>query len=141
MDGVVLNTSKKIEHPQGSIYHAVKCTDPNFSGFGEAYFSSINYGDIKGWKKHTEMQMNILVPIGEIEFVIYDDRDESKTKNEFYSTKLSQNNYQRLTVSPGLWVAFRGCYSGPNMLLNIASIVHNPLESVNMSLKDIAYEW
>jgi dTDP-4-dehydrorhamnose 3,5-epimerase len=141
MDGVILNTSKKIEHSQGNIYHAMKCTDPNFSGFGEAYFSFIHYGDIKGWKKHTEMQMNILVPIGEIEFVIYDDRDKSKTKNEFYSIKLSQDNYHRLSVSPGLWVAFRGCHSGSNMLLNIASIAHNPLESVNINIKDIAYEW
>tara|TARA_B100001093_G_scaffold420282_1_gene412141 strand:+ start:16987 stop:17412 length:426 start_codon:yes stop_codon:yes gene_type:complete len=141
MDGVKLNELKKIEHPQGNIYHAMKCTDPNFNGFGEAYFSSIHFGDIKGWKKHKEMHMNILVPIGEIEFVIYDDRDNSKTKNKFYSTKLSQDNYQRLTIAPGLWVAFRGCDSGPNMLLNIASIVHKPSESINISLKDITYKW
>lgn len=141
MDGVKLNALKQIEHPQGNIYHAMKCTDQNFNGFGEAYFSFVNYGDIKGWKKHKKMYMNILVPIGEIEFVIYDDRDKSKTKNEFYSIKLSQDNYQRLSIAPGLWVGFRGCNNGQNMLLNIASIVHDPMESINLDLKDITYEW
>ena len=28
--------------------------------------------------------------------------------NEFYNIKLSQNNYQRLTIQTGLWLAFRG---------------------------------
>jgi len=141
MDGVILSFSKIIDHPKGNIYHAIKSTDPYFQGFGEAYFSSINFREIKGWKKHKQMHLNILVPIGEIEFVIYDDRKNSETEGRFFSAKLSQDNYQRLTVSPGLWVAFRGCARGLNMLLNIASLEHNPSESVNLNLEDIPYQW
>ena len=88
MDGVALNDSRQIEHSQGAIYHALKRSDSGFNGFGEAYFSSVNYGAIKGWKKHKEMHLNILVPVGKIEFVIYDDREESQTKGDFYTTKL-----------------------------------------------------
>ena len=133
MDGVTLTPLKKITHPKGDIFHAMKASDDGFFGFGEAYFSTVNQGEVKGWKKHTEMTLNLVVVIGEIEFVVYDD-------NSFYSVKLSKNNYQRLTVEPGLWLAFRGV-SVENMLLNLASIEHNPDESVNIDLNAFDYNW
>ena len=141
MDGVVLNDLRQIDHPYGAIYHGLKRSDSGFNGFGEAYFSFVDYGAVKGWKKHREMYLNLLVPVGEIEFVIYDDREKSQTKGGFYVATISKDNYQRLTVSPGLWVAFRGCKEGKNMLLNVASIEHDPCESVNVGLGEIPYDW
>ena len=73
MDGVVLTPLKQIYHPKGDIFHAMKKSDIGFDGFGEAYFSTINQNDIKGWKKHTKMTLNIVVPVGNIEFVVYDE--------------------------------------------------------------------
>jgi dTDP-4-dehydrorhamnose 3,5-epimerase len=133
MDGVILTPLKQIYHPKGDIYHAMKKSDVGFNGFGEAYFSTIHQHDIKGWKKHTEMTLNLVVPIGEIEFVIYDGTD-------FFSTKLSQEHYHRLTISPNLWVAFRGLES-TNMLLNLANLEHNPDEAINIPLEQIHYTW
>ena len=133
MDGVTLTPLKKITHPKGDIFHAMKASDDGFFGFGEAYFSTVNQGEVKGWKKHTEMTLNLVVVTGEIKFVVYDD-------NSFYSVKLSKNNYQRLTVGPGLWLAFRGLDS-ENMLLNLSSIEHDPNESENVDLDIINYNW
>ena len=133
MDGVTLTPLKQITHPKGDIFHAMKASDDGFFGFGEAYFSTVNQGEVKGWKKHTEMTLNLVVVIGEIEFVVYDD-------NSFYSVKLSKNNYQRLTVEPGLWLAFRGL-SVENILLNLASIEHNTNESKNVDMCGFNYDW
>jgi len=133
MDGVTLTPLKQIMHPKGDIFHAMKASDDGFSGFGEAYFSTVNQGEVKGWKKHTEMTLNLVVVIGEIKFVVYDD-------NSFYSVKLSKNNYQRLTVDPGLWLAFKGV-SVENMLLNLASIEHNTNESKNVDMTGFDYDW
>lgn len=133
MDGVTLTPLKQITHPKGDIFHAMKASDDGFFGFGEAYFSTVNQGEVKGWKKHTEMTLNLVVVIGEIEFVVYDD-------NSFYSVKLSKNNYQRLTVEPGLWLAFKGV-SVENMLLNLASIEHNTNESENVDMYGFDYDW
>ena len=55
MDGVILTPLKKIDHPKGDIYHAMKKSDHGYNGFGEVYFSTINKDDIKGWKKHLKM--------------------------------------------------------------------------------------
>lgn len=135
MDGVTLTALRQIYHPKGDIFHAMKCSDNGFDGFGEAYFSTINKDDIKGWKKHNLMTLNLIVPIGEIEFVIYNEDTE-----EFFEAKLSQSNYQRLTVSPGLWMAFKG-HCDNNVLLNIASLEHDPAESITKKLELIKYDW
>ena len=135
MDGVILTPLKQIHHPKGDIFHAMKKSDVGYSGFGEAYFSTINKNDIKGWKKHTRMILNLVVPFGEIEFVIYDEK-----RDEFFNVKLSQKNYQRLTVKPNLWMAFRGV-GEYNMLLNLASIEHDPNEADTKELGEIVYEW
>ena len=135
MDGVILTPLKQIYNPKGDIFHAMKKSDHGFDGFGEAYFSTINQGEIKGWKKHTKMTLNLVVPVGEIEFVIYDENTK-----EFFSVKISQDNYQRLTVKPNLWMAFRGMQEN-SILLNLASIEHNPDEASNIEISKISYEW
>lgn len=135
MDGVILTPLKQIHHPKGVVFHGMKKSDDGFAGFGEAYFSTINQDDIKGWKKHTEMTLNLVVTVGEIKFVVYN--EETK---DFFSVNLSQSNYQRLTVKPNLWMAFQGI-GEYNMLLNLASIEHNPNEAINIDLSEINYEW
>ena len=135
MDGIILTPLNQIHHPKGDIYHAMKKSDDGFDGFGEAYFSSVYKNSIKGWKKHKDMTLNLLVPIGEIEFVVY-----NEDLKEFFSVRISQNNYQRLTIKPNLWLAFKGIDEN-NMLLNLTSIEHDPNESENMELTSIPYEW
>jgi len=135
VDGVTLTPLKQIYHPKGDIFHAMKKSDDGFAGFGEAYFSTIHQGDIKGWKQHTQMTLNLVVVLGEIEFVVYDEM-----KKEFFSVRLSKDNYQRLSVSPKLWVAFRGLGES-NMLLNLANLEHDPKEAINIDLSEIKYAW
>ena len=135
MDGVIITSLRRIHNSQGDVFHAMKRKDDGFNGFGEAYFSTINQGEIKGWKKHTKMTLNLVVPIGEIEFVVFD-----KRTNNSFSIRLSQDNYKRLTVSPNLWVAFRGL-GKYNMLLNIASIEHDPSEAININIDEIDFKW
>jgi len=102
IEGIVLTDLKVINHPQGDIYHAMKKSDKGFEGFGEAYFSTINKNEIKGWKKHLKMTMNIIVPVGEVTFVLFDDRENSNSVNNLFSVTLSPSNYYRLTVPPGI---------------------------------------
>lgn len=141
MQGLSLHPLRRVPHPKGDIYHAIKASSEGFDGFGEAYFSTISRGLIKGWKKHGRMTLNLVVPAGEITFVIFDDRDASLTKGEFFEVTLGQNNYQRLTLSPNLWLAFEGKDCDLNLLLNVASIEHDPGEATNCDLDTFEYDW
>lgn len=139
--GVTVTSLKRIHHPQGDVYHALKASEKSFEKFGEAYFSTVHHKSVKGWKKHRLMTLNLIVPVGAIRFVVYDDRENSETRGSFLDITLSETNYSRLTVAPGLWVAFQGAGEKFNLLLNLASIEHDPNEAVSVNLEQIKYEW
>jgi len=140
ISGIILSPLKQIFHAQGDVFHAMKRCDAGFAGFGEAYFSTIAKGEIKAWKKHTEMTLNLVVPVGKIRFVAYDDRENSVTKGIFNEFVLSIENYARLTIPPHVWLAFQGIEE-KNLLLNIANLEHNPNEIVRKSLEEICFSW
>lgn len=137
MEGVILTPLKVIEHPQGDLFHAMRKSDPGFSDFGEVYFSTINQNEIKGWKKHVTMTLNLVVPVGEIKFMLYDNRNKVFNEGEYFSVALSKKNYQRLTIPPGIWVAFEGKGEDLNLLLNIADIEHDPSEIERIEIERI----
>lgn len=135
MEGIEITPLRIIKGVQGNVMHGLKVTDSQFSDFGEAYFSTVDFQAIKGWKKHTKMISNLIVPHGEVQFVFYDDRTGSKTQGKYFEVSLSQNNYQRLTVQGGLWMAFKGLSKEQNIVLNLASICHDPNESINAPIE------
>lgn len=140
--GVILTPLKRIDHPAGDVFHAMKQSDVGYDGFGEAYFSTIHYSTIKPWKKHIRMTLNFVIPVGEIRFVIYDDREKSTTYGNFFDITLGQNNYQRITIPPNVWVAFSGIGKDLNLLLNLANLEHDPTEvERKASLTEIPYQW
>ena len=136
IEGLLLHELKIIPGELGNVLHAMKNSDQGFVGFGEAYFSTVNRYAVKGWKKHQRMTLNLIVPVGEIRFVIYDDRPGSKTKGVVDQVILSRHAYRRLTVPPGLWMGFKGIGAPDSMLLNIASIPHDPNEAINLAIDD-----
>lgn len=140
--GVSLHPLKHISVPKGDIYHALKSTDEGYTGFGEAYFSQIESGEVKGWKRHNRMTLNIIVPVGKIRFVIFDDREGSETYGKFQEVTLSpEDNYQRLTLAPGLWMAFQGMDNNTSMLMDIIPEPHDPTEASRKNLEEINFKF
>ena len=130
--GVKITPLKQISHPKGDILHALKQSEPDFKGFGEVYFSNIIHGEIKGWKKHLRMTLNLVVPKGMIEFYVLSGSDV----NVGGQIQLGPANYCRLTVAPGHWVAFKGIDEGGSLLMNFADLEHDPSEAVNCDLEE-----
>jgi dTDP-4-dehydrorhamnose 3,5-epimerase len=141
IDGVIVTPLNIVNVNEGNVLHGIKSTDNGFKGFGEAYFSTIEFGKVKAWKRHRMMTLNLIVPIGEISFVIHDDRVGSITSGMFQNIKLSKQNYARLTIPPMLWLGFQGVGNEENILLNIANIEHNPEEADKKNLDDFIYDW
>lgn len=133
---LVLTPLKIIKDDRGQVMHMVRNDSPNFQNFGEVYFSTLNKGVVKGWKKHTEMVMNLTVVQGQIEFTFIDDRDSGKPTTQTVVVD-TQDNYQLLTVPAGIWFCFKNLADGPSMLCNCASIAHRPEEAINISLDEL----
>ena len=141
IEGVKLTKLKVIDHPQGNIYHALKKSDQGFKKFGEAYFSTILKNEVKGWKKNEILTLNLIVPVGEVSFVLFDDRKNSLTYNKQKSVKISPSNYYRLTIPPKVWYAFKGHGSATNLILNIIDEEHQTDYTLRENLDTFYIDW
>ncbi|MDA7576358.1 WxcM-like domain-containing protein [Gammaproteobacteria bacterium] len=130
-----LTEEKIINHEKGNIFHIIKKDSSGYNGFGEAYISSVNANSIKGWKMHKQMTLNLLVILGKIRFVIF-----NPMKHIFSEVVISSAQNQRLTIMPGLWLAFEAV-EVDSMILNIADMAHDPLEQDNKDLDELLFEW
>jgi len=141
IDGVIVTPQKIVSVPGGDILHGIKSSDPGYAGFGETYFSMVEHQIVKGWKRHRIMTLNLLVPVGEIRFVIFDDRAESPSCGIFQELTISRSNYCRLTVPPMVWMGFQGVSNETAILLNVADIPHDPQEAERKDLPEIEFNW
>lgn len=88
--------------------------------FKEAYFSSVDYNFIKGWKLQLKMTSNICVPIGKVKFTF--------VSEDFKSHKtyiLGDDNYGFISVPPRVWYSFKGLSKNTSLILNITNEEHN----------------
>ena len=141
LEGVYITPLKIIENQKGNVMHGLRSDDKLFNGFGEAYFSKIKFNAIKGWKLHKKMMMNLIVPFGKVRFVLFDDRNESSTKGEFFEYISSEKQYSRLTVPPNIWFAFMGMSRNDSLILNLSNILHDDKEVEAKLIDEIDYDW
>ena len=70
----------------------IRNDDPNYSKFGEIYFSYVYPKIIKAWHIHKKMTLNYVAAFGKIKLVLYDDRKKvtltEKYKKFFFLMKI-----------------------------------------------------
>jgi dTDP-4-dehydrorhamnose 3,5-epimerase len=136
---IILNPLKVIDTKGGNVMHAMKNTDLGYKGFGEAYFSEIEYKSVKAWKRHKEMTLNLIVPVGKVRFILFDDREN--LKGIFKEFIIGHDSYSRLTVPPLVWFGFQGLKKNISTVLNIANITHDPNEVDRKNIDEIEFNW
>lgn len=134
MNEVTVTELRRIATAGGDVMHALKSTDFGYAGFGEAYFSWVEKGAIKAWKKHLRMTMNLVVPLGVVRFVFWDGE-------RFREEIVGGERYVRLTVQPRIWFGFQGVGEAKSLVLNLASIGHDPTEVERKGIADVAFTW
>ena len=143
IEGVQVFQLKQFPDERGKVMHMLRSDDKHFTRFGEIYFSVVNPGIIKGWKRHKRMTQNFAVPVGTIKVVIYDNREDSQTLDVIDEITMGEDNYQLLRIPPMLWYGFQGTSSVPALLSNCTDIPHSPDESEILALDNSAspYAW
>lgn len=143
IEGVIVTPLRQIFDERGKVMHMMKETSPQFSRFGEIYFSCTHPGAIKAWHLHKEMTLNYAVVYGEIKCVLYDDRVGSSTRGQVQEFFMSPENYFLLTVPPGVWNGFKGIGTQSSIVANCASLPHDPNEIERKDAFDasIPYDW
>ena len=138
--GLLCTPERRIFHPKGDIIHCIKRSSEGFAGFGEVYISIVAQGQIKGWKCHRIARLNLVVPVGNVRIVVFEEPKKAQHDGKFNEFILNDENHFRLTVPPGLWVAFKGV-KPHNLLMNVSNQEHDPEEGSNLELGEIPFDW
>lgn len=133
-----------IQDERGAVLHMIRSTAPHFSKFGEVYFSEVNPGVVKGWKRHRLMTQHFAVPVGRIKLVVFDDRPDSPTCGQIQTLHLGRPDAYQLTILPPmLWYGFQCTGETPAIMANCADLPYDPAESEMLPLDQatIPYGW
>lgn len=140
----MISPLKQFKDERGSVLQMLRCDAPEFTQFGECYFSEVLPGAIKAWKRHRAQTQNLAVPVGRIRVVIYDDRESSTTCGKMKVMELGRPDaYYRLKIVAGLWYGFTCISSTPALLANCADLPHDPADGEVLGWDDpaIPYSW
>lgn len=143
IDGMSVRPLRRIPDERGAVLHMLREDDPEFTRFGEIYFSLVYPGVVKGWHRHREMVLNYAVPIGMVKLVCYDDRPGSPTEGDVVEVHAGELDYQLVTIPPMVWNGFKGEGSRPALVANCATIPHDPgeIERLDPDRAGFPYDW
>ncbi|MCX6376197.1 MAG: dTDP-4-dehydrorhamnose 3,5-epimerase [Armatimonadetes bacterium] len=140
--GLAVTDLRRIQTQGGDVFHAMRASDPGYAGFGEAYFTTILPAAEKPWKRHNRMTLNLVVIFGHVRFGVFDDRPGSRSWGKSQIIDLGPGtHFARLTVAPGIWVAFRCVGEESGLILNVADMVHDDAEVDRKALGEIPLDW
>ncbi len=144
IEGITLFPLREISDQRGAVLHMLRSDAPEFTTFGECYFSEVLPGAVKAWKRHLLQTQNLAVPVGRIRIVLFDNRESSSTNDRLEIIELGRPDaYMRIQIPPGIWYGFSCISCEKALIVNCADIPYQPSESETMPIEDsfIPYNW
>lgn len=114
-----------IKNKKGSIIKYISNKEKNFLGFGEVYFSEIKYKKTKGWNYHKKYTCIITVPLGLVEFSIFN------SKKRLIKKKISKKEI--LIIPPKNWFSFKSLKKN-SLVANFINGIHLDKETKKSNL-------
>jgi dTDP-4-dehydrorhamnose 3,5-epimerase len=142
IDGVTLSPLRVIADDRGAVLHMLR--GDALGPIREVYFSEINPGTVKAWKRHRRMTQRLAVPVGRAKFALCDTRPGSSSRGRVVEIELGRPDaYQLLTIPPGVWYGWKNLSASVSMIANCADLVHDPAESEQADTipEMAAYRW
>jgi dTDP-4-dehydrorhamnose 3,5-epimerase len=115
----------------GNVFKIMKKSNHKEFSFKEAYFSSIDFNFVKGWKMQSKMQSNICVPIGKVKFTFV-----SKDYKEHKTLIIGEDNYGLISIPPKIWYSFKGLSKKTSLILNISDYEHDEKDVKKINLDE-----
>jgi len=123
--GVKITQLKVLPNEKGRLLEVQRVDDENFPGFGQAYITSTYPGIIKAWYRHHHQIDQIASVSGLFKLVLYDDRNESSTKDTVSEIILGELAPKLVQIPTGIWHGFKNIGPQEAFLLHINSIPFN----------------
>ena len=143
INGIKILPLRQISDNRGKVMHMLRRDAKWFEDFGEIYFSTVEAGAVKAWHIHKEMVLNYAVPIGNIKLVLFDSRENSRTRGEIQEIYLGPQDYNLVIIPPLVWSGFKGLGNMTSLVANCASTPHDPdeIDRLPPDNTTIPYNW
>jgi dTDP-4-dehydrorhamnose 3,5-epimerase len=130
ISGLSVTPLRQIVDDRGAVLHMLRADAPDFTTFGECYFSVVNPGAVKAWKRHLRQTQNLAVPAGRARFVFCDRREDSPTRGRVEVLEIGRPDaYVRLRIPPLVWYGFTCVGDSVALIANCADLPHEAGES------------
>jgi dTDP-4-dehydrorhamnose 3,5-epimerase len=145
IDGVIVKELTVISDERGFLMEILRSDDDIFSDFGQVYVTAAYPGVVKAWHYHKKQVDSFTVVSGMAKFVLYDQREDSRTKGEVNEFFVGDRSPFLIRIPPGVYHGFKAIGNSPAVALNIPNSTYdyeNPDEQrVDPHDNDIPYDW
>lgn len=121
----------------GEIIKAISTNSKEFQGFGEAYFSKLNQGIFRGWRRHDRSDSIVFIISGSASFHFVPDSSKCFT----ISLGICIEEKVCLQIPRGLLFGFIASSSRPVTIMNFSSVRHDQDEVARLPAEDHVCEW
>ncbi|MEM7279436.1 MAG: dTDP-4-dehydrorhamnose 3,5-epimerase family protein [Pseudomonadota bacterium] len=142
--GVLVKSLKLLPNERGRLMEVLRCDEPEFKGFGQAYITESLPTVVKAWYRHQHQTDHITCITGLLKLVLYDDRSSSSEirTEEVYLGELSP---KLVVVPPGVWHGYQSVGPDSAFILHLNTEPYNfespDEERLDMNTTDIPYTW
>ena len=125
-DGVLLRDLPPFVDDRGEV---VELFDPRWGWHDEPLSSAslvtVRPGVVKGWNRHEVSEDRYAHLFGELEVVLYDERETSPTRGLVRKIVLTERRRMLMTVPPGVWHALRALGDRGAALVNFPTELYD----------------
>jgi len=121
IDGVVVKKLRVIPDERGKLMEMLRSDDPFFESFGQAYLTTAWPGVTKAWHYHKLQVDHFTVVRGMAKVVLYDDREDSKTKGEINEFFMGDQNPILVRIPNGVYHGFKNIGTEECIIVNTPS--------------------
>lgn len=145
IDGVKTKNLRVIPDERGWLMEILRSDDDIFQQFGQVYLSTAYPGVVKGWHYHKKQTDNFTCICGMMKVVLYDARNDSKTKGTIMEFFVGEKNPLLISVPPGVYHGFKGIGTDTAYFLSVPTLPYNYQEPdeyrIPPDTKEIPYDW
>jgi dTDP-4-dehydrorhamnose 3,5-epimerase len=145
IDGVVVKKLRRIVDERGWLMEILRSDWDLFEKFGQAYITAAKPKVVKAWHMHKGQTDNLACVKGRARLVLYDGRENSRTKGEINKFEMSEKNPLLVKIPAEVWHGFKALGKEPALVVNIPTALYNYDEPDEYRLppdtKEIPYNW
>ncbi|HVM96681.1 MAG TPA: dTDP-4-dehydrorhamnose 3,5-epimerase family protein, partial [Candidatus Acidoferrales bacterium] len=120
IEGVIVRPLEFVPGSRGDVMEVERADDSTYPGFGQAYITCTNSGEVKAWYRHAHIDQMAVVS-GLIKLVLFDPREGSATHGQFNEIALGDVAPRLVQIPAGVWQGFKVLSADMTFLLHLSS--------------------